>query len=347
MACTLIFGGDIAPIRAPSSNMFGDLARLIGQADLAVANLEIALTDRGLRTRGKAIAERGPPHAVESLVQAGFDAINLANNHVLDYGEPALRDTLARLAEARLPSFGAGGNASEAAAPLVVERGGLRIGLVGYTSTLPQGFAATADAPGVNPLRALTFYRPTRNPEEYPGSAMAMETRPVADDLARMVGDIESLKQRADVVLVYQHWGASMTEQVLDFQRGIGHAAIDAGAAGVFGGHQHVISAIEFYKGRPIVHGMGNLLFDILVPFLTEVTHRTFLFRATVTRDGLEDCDVIPCRAGVTGIYDTPTALAPDSDLGGAIVGTLQRLSAPYGTRIDVAEGRVRVLPAG
>lgn len=346
MACTLIFGGDIAPIRGPAPNMFGDLARLIGGADLAVANLEIALTDRGQRARGKAIAERGPPHAVASLTQAGFAAVNLANNHVLDYGEEALRDTLARLGAVGLSSFGAGRDASEAAAPLILERGGLRIGLLGYTSTLPQGFAATADGPGVNPLRALTFYRPTRNPEEYPGSAMAIETRPVADDLARMVADVEGLKQTVDVVLVYQHWGASMTEQVLDFQRAIGQAAIDAGAAGVFGGHQHVISAIEFYRGCPIVHGMGNLLFDIIVPFLTAVTHRTFLFGATITRDGLADCEIVPCRAGVTGVYDSPSALAPESDLGREIVGTLQRLSAPFGTRIEIAESRVRVFPA-
>lgn len=346
MACTLVFGGDIAPIRAVTADMFGDLTWTIADADLAVANLEIALTDRGERTRGKHIAERGPPQAIEALVQAGFDAVNIANNHVLDYGTDALRDTLDRLGAARLPCFGAGRNAGEAAAPIVLERGGLRIGLLGYTSTLPQGFAATADGPGVNPLRALTFYRPTRNPEEYPGSAMAIETRPVAEDLARMVSDIRHLKERADVVLVYQHWGASMTEQVLEFQRAIGHAAIDAGAAGVFGGHQHVISAIEFYNGRPIVHGMGNLLFDIIVPFLTEITHRTFLFRATITREGLSDCEVVPCRAGVVGVYDTPIALSPGSEGGRTIVETLQRLSAPFGTRIAVAGERVLVSTA-
>jgi poly-gamma-glutamate capsule biosynthesis protein CapA/YwtB (metallophosphatase superfamily) len=346
MTCTLIFGGDIAPIRGPSQNLFGELAPIIRQADLAVANLEIALTDLGQRMRGKAIAERGPPHAIQGLLQADFNAVNLANNHVLDYGEAALRDTLNRLAAAGLPCFGAGRDLAEAAAPVLFERNGLRIALLGYTSTLPQGFAAAADAPGVNPLRAITFYRHTRNPEEYPGSAMAIETRPNAEDLARMVVDIGRAKLQADVVLVYQHWGASMTEQVLDFQRAIGQAAIDAGAAGVFGGHQHVISAIEFYKGCPIVHGMGNLLFDIIEPFLTDITHRTFLFSATIASDGLRDCEVVPCRAGVAGVYDAPMPLAPDSDLGRKIVGTLQRLSAPFGTDIEVAKERVRVRPA-
>jgi poly-gamma-glutamate capsule biosynthesis protein CapA/YwtB (metallophosphatase superfamily) len=343
MVCTLVFGGDIAPIRADAAGMFGEVAPLIVEADISVANLEIALSDKGQRARGKQIAERGFPNAVGALCEAGFDAVNLANNHVLDYGEEALRDTLDRLGTAGLPCFGAGRSAAEAAASVVIERNGLRIGLLGYTSTLPQGFAATAQGPGVNPLRALTTYRPTRNPEEYPGSAMAIETRPVAEDLTRMSQDIRRLKQAVDVVLVYQHWGASMTEQVLEFQRAIGHAAIEAGAAGVFGGHQHVISAIEFHNGCPIVHGMGNLLFDIIVPFLTEVTHRTFLFRAQITHTGLTDCEVVPCRAGVIGVYDAPVLYSPSSDGGRLIVETLRRLSAPFGTQIEVSGNKVQV----
>ena len=117
MACTLLFGGDVAPIRAAHEGMFGELAPLIREADLAVANLEIALTDKGARVRGKGIAERGAPEGIAALDEAGFDAVNLANNHVLDYGEEALTDTLARLGRAKLPCFGAGANAVRARPP--------------------------------------------------------------------------------------------------------------------------------------------------------------------------------------------------------------------------------------
>ncbi len=344
MSSTLVFGGDIAPIRANCDRLLGEAAPAIRSADLAVANLEIALTDKGSPTRGKGIVHTGPPGAIAALQDAGFDGVNMANNHVLDYGEAALLDCLDRISTAKLPVFGAGRNLKEAAAPVVLERKGLKIGLLGYTSTLPQGFAATDASPGVNPLRARTAWRSNRNPDEYPGSAPIIDTWPVAEDLARMTTDIGALKARADLVLVYQHWGASMTEAVLDFQRAIGHAAVDAGAAGVFGGHQHVVSAIEFHKGAPIVHGMGNLVFDIFAPFLTEVTHRTFLFRADMTKAGLEHCEIIPFRAGVTGVYDAPVALPPDDGLGWEIVQTVARLSKPFGTRIEVADGRVMVL---
>lgn len=340
MSCTMIFGGDIAPLHAAGNRMFGDLIPIIRQADIALANLEIAISKRGQLLRGKPIAHVGPPEAIHGLLNAGFDAFNLANNHVLDFGEEPLLDTLESLHAAGLGSFGAGRNAAAAAAPYVTERNGIKIGLLGYTSTLPQGFEADVDSPGVNPLRARTAYRPLRNLDEYPGTQPIIETWPIDTDLRRMREDIISLRGQVDILLVYQHWGASITEDVHDFQKTIGHAAIDCGADGVFGGHQHVISAIEFYRGKPIVHGMGNLLFDIKAPFLTEVTHRTFLFGATMTDDGLCDCYLLPCKTGVDG---PPSRLHPESEEGALIVATLERLSERFGTKLQVSGDRVLV----
>jgi poly-gamma-glutamate capsule biosynthesis protein CapA/YwtB (metallophosphatase superfamily) len=342
MTATLVFGGDVAPLRENPANMFGELTETIRRADLAVANLEFALSDRGNPVRGKIYPHKGPARALAALVEAGFDAVNLANNHMLDYGEKPLLDTLAGLAESGIAAFGAGRNAAEAARPVVLERGGLRIGLLGFTTTLPTGFAATDETPGVDPLRVVTAYRPLRNPEEYPGSETVVETRAVADDLARLVARVESLKTETDLVLVYAHWGASMTEAVHDFQREIGRAAIEAGAAAVFGGHQHVISAVEFHHGRPIVHGLGNLVFDFVAPFFNEATRRSIVLAADMTRAGLENCRLICCRTGVNG----PVAcLNPEVGDGADIAATLKRLSEPLGTEIHVGREEIRVRP--
>jgi poly-gamma-glutamate synthesis protein (capsule biosynthesis protein) len=340
MSCTLIFGGDIAPLRPDPIGMFGPLVPVIRQADLALANLEIALSSRGRPLRGKPIAHTGPPEAIEGLLEAGFSAFNLANNHVLDFGEEPLLDTLESLHAAGFGLFGAGRNAAAAAAPFIAERKGIKVGLLGYTSTLPQGFDAGVDSPGVNPLRVRTTYRPLRNLDEYPGTEPVIHTWPIEEDLRRMREDVISLRNKVDVLLVYQHWGSSITEDVHEFQKIIGHAAIDCGADGVFGGHQHLISAIEFYRGKPIVHGMGNLLFDIKAPFLTEITHRTFLFGATMTSDGLCDYYLLPCKTGVDG---PPRSLHPESEDGALIVATLRRLSEPLGTTLQVTGDRVRI----
>lgn len=344
MSATLIFGGDVAPLRENPANMFGELTEAIREADLAVANLEFALSDRGKPARGKIYPHKGPASALAALVDARFDAVNLANNHMLDYGEEPLLDTLAGLAEAGIAGFGAGRNATEAVRPAVFERKGLKIGLIGFTTTLPIGFAATEDAPGVDPFRVVTSYRPFRNPEEYPGSQAVIETRAMPEDLARLVSRIESLKAETDLVLVYAHWGASMTEAVHDFQREIGQAAIEAGAAAVFGGHQHVVSAVEFHRGRPIVHGLGNLVFDFVAPFFTEATRRAVVFSAEMTRDGLERCRLICCRTGVNG----PVArLNPEVGDGAVLASTLRRLSEPLGTELSVSREHIDVSARG
>lgn len=340
MSASLIFGGDVAPLRDNPTNMFGELTETIRGADLAVANLEFALSDRGTPLRGKIYPHKGPASALAALAEARFDAVNLANNHMLDYGEEPLLDTLAGLAESGITGFGAGRNASEAARPAVFECKRLKIGLLGFTTTLPTGFSATDDSPGVDPFRVITTYRPFRNPEEYPGSEAIVETRAVSEDVARLVARIESLKTETDLVLVYGHWGASMTETVLDFQRQIGHAAIDAGAAAVFGGHQHVVSAVEFYRGRPIVHGLGNLVFDFVAPFFTEATRRSIIFAADMSKNGLENCQLICCHTGVNG----PVArLNPEVGDGAVLVSTLKRLSEPLGTALSVSRDAIAV----
>ena len=274
---------------------------MIRNADLAVANLEFALSDRGEPISGKLYPHKGQASALRGLTEAGFDAVNLANNHVLDYGTDPLFDTLDGLDRAGIAAFGAGENIIAAARPVVVKRGGLGIGLLGFSTTLPTGFAAGENTPGVNPLRVTTTFRSPHNLDEYPGTAPIIETAPIAEDLARLVAAVRRLKSETDIVLVYCHWGTSITERVHDFQRAIGHAAIDAGAAGVFGGHQHVISAIEFHAGAPIVHGLGNLVFDFVAPFFTPATRRTIGFTAVMTASGLEDCRLICCRTGVNG----------------------------------------------
>jgi poly-gamma-glutamate capsule biosynthesis protein CapA/YwtB (metallophosphatase superfamily) len=343
MAGTLIFGGDIAPVRADPTGMFGDVAPLISKADLALANLEIALSNRGRPVRGKPIAHTGPAEAIEGLVTSGFDAFNLANNHILDFGEEPLLDTLERLRAAGLGFFGAGRNATAAAAPYITECKGIKIGLLGYTTTLPQGFAGGIDSPGVNALRVRTAYHPLGNLDEYPGTEPVIDTWPVEEDLRRMCEEVTRFRKLVDVVLVYQHWGSSITETIHEFQRIIGKTAIDCGADGVFGGHQHVVSAIEFYREKPIVHGLGNLLFDIKAPFLTEFAHRTFLFGATVTRAGLRDYYLVHCRTGVDG---PPHSVHVESE-DALIVATLKRLSIPFGTRFDSAGDRVLVSMSG
>ena len=103
---TLAFAGDVnfakrtrKLLKHPAS-AFGPVSRVLGSADLTAVNLESAVTTRGtpqpkqfhFRTTGKAFT---------AIRDAGIDLVTMANNHVLDYGQTGLRDTLAAVRSAR------------------------------------------------------------------------------------------------------------------------------------------------------------------------------------------------------------------------------------------------------
>ncbi len=341
-SCTLLTGGDVAPDRESGRNLFGKTASLFREADYAFLNLEHNLARGGHLMKGKPTHHRGKPELIEGFLEAGFDALTIANNHMLDFGEESFFGTLRLLEAKAIPCTGAGRNLAEARKPVILERNGLRIGLLAYSTTLPQGSAAGPEEAGVNPMRVTTTYTPRRNPVEYPGSETLVFTKTDPDDLARMKREIRSLKKKTDAVLVYNHWGASMIHEVHAYQTEIGRAAIDAGACAVFGGHQHVLSGIEFYKGKPIVHGTGNLIFDIVEPFFTEATHQTFLFGCTLSKEGVSEPYILPCRCGI-GV--APTLLSPHRGEGLEIVRFMEKLCAPFGTRLEAKGGRVIVIP--
>ena len=333
-------GGDVAPARKSGSGMLGEIASRFQQADVSFLNLEHALSEKGELLRGKAFFHRGTPAHVDGLVDAGFSCVNLANNHILDYGESAMFETIDRLEQRSIGHFGAGRNSDEARKSHILEKNGIRFGFLGYTTTLPIGFAATASSAGVNPFQVYTAYQPRANPFEYPGVTPTIVTRADPVHLKQLQDDVGALGKRVNIVIVYVHWGSSMSPHVHDFQREIGKAAIDAGAHAVFGGHQHVLSAIEFYKGCPIVHCSGNLLFDKWEPFFTEETLKTFLFGATVEAGGLRNCYLLPVKNGV----GTAPRLLPRHDrLWQEIFDDLQVQCRAFGTQLVAREDAVEV----
>jgi poly-gamma-glutamate capsule biosynthesis protein CapA/YwtB (metallophosphatase superfamily) len=335
-------GGDVAPTRETGVGMFGELAARLRRADVSFLNLEHALSEKGELLRGKAFFHRGRPAHVDGLAEAGLSCVNVANNHILDYGDAAMFDTFERLDERRIGHFGAGGDIDAARRACIVERDGVSIGFLGYTTTLPIGFAATPSSAGVNGLHAYTAYQPRANPFEYPGVMPTIVTWSDPLELKQLCQDVAALRARVDIVIVYVHWGASMSAYVHDVQREIGKAAIDAGAHAVFGGHQHVLSAIEFHQGCPIVHCTGNLMFDKWEPFFTDQTLKTFLFGATLTADGLRDCYLLPAKNGV----GTPPRLLPRRDpLWAEIFDDMQAYCHDFGTQLVPREDGVEVRP--
>ncbi|HEX3200738.1 MAG TPA: CapA family protein, partial [Actinomycetes bacterium] len=117
---TLAFGGDVhfegaieSRLAADPSTTLGPIAGVLRRADLAMVNLETAITERGTPAP-KDFTFRAPPSALTALKEAGVDVATMANNHGEDFGVVGLRDSLAAAREADFPVVGVGRTADEA-----------------------------------------------------------------------------------------------------------------------------------------------------------------------------------------------------------------------------------------
>lgn len=229
---------------------------LLRGADLTVGNLESTLSTAGPPTQGDD-SFGGGPGLVEVLADAGFDAVSLANNHTGDHGPAALVQTVARLRDGPVTGFGAGRDLREALRPAVLEAGGLRLAFLGFNA-IGETPAATADTPG-----ALSVRMPPR-------------TGPlVAADLARVTAAVRRADRRADAVVVLPHWGTQYTHAPEPVQRLVARRLVAAGADLVVGGHPHWVQGVDAVAGVPVLHSLGNFVFDM--DFMTETLEGVLL----------------------------------------------------------------------
>ncbi len=206
-------------------------------ADILMINNEFTYSTRGTALPGKAYTFRANPERINVITQIGADVVSLANNHVYDYGEEALLDTLETVEAAKIPYVGAGRNIQEAMKPVYFIANGRKIAIVSATQierSLNYTKEATEETAGV--LKTL-------NPDKF-------------------VSVIEQAKSQSDYVIAFVHWGTENTKYYDRGQVELGHAFIDAGADVVIGGHTHCLQGFDYYKGKPVIYSLGNFWFN-------------------------------------------------------------------------------------
>ncbi|UTW07860.1 CapA family protein [Pseudomonas benzenivorans] len=210
--------------------------------DLRLVNLETAVTRRGW-PQPKGINYRMNPANLPLLAVVGIDGCALANNHVLDWGEVGLTDTLAHLDGHGVQHAGAGLDKDGAEAPATLPLPGGRLLLFAFAtedSSVPASWVAEAQRPGVARLENLS-----------------------AGTLKLVSQRIRRFKRRGDRVVASIHWGGNWGFAIPDEQVGFAHGLIDdAGVDLVHGHSSHHIKAIEVYRQRLILYGCGDLLDD-------------------------------------------------------------------------------------
>jgi len=260
--------------------VWGDvLSRLRGLDGLFV-NLECALSTRGrewTRTYRPFHFRAAPDWAIPALRAAGVDWTALANNHLLDYEEVALHDTVDHLDDAGIAHAGAGADERRAFDPSVVGVGDLRVGLLSLTDNTPE-YAAGPDTPGVARIEMDV--------------ADAVERERVRDLIANV------RERGADLVVASLHWGPNMVVVPADRYRTFGRWLIESGVDLVHGHSAHVFQGVERHEGGLLLHDCGDFVDDYRVD--EELRNdQSFLFELAVTADGeLERLRLHPTEIG-------------------------------------------------
>jgi len=236
---TLAFGGDVhftgrtARLLNDPATAFGPIAPLLKSADFTAVNLETAVTSGGT-PQPKTYHFRTVPAAFTALRDGGVDLVTMANNHVLDYGQAGLADTLAAARAAKFPYVGIGVNADAAWAPYVTTIKGTKIAVIGVSQVaeLASSWVATSSRPG---------------------EANAI-------DLSRTLAAVRAAARLAPTVIVFMHWGTEGESCPDPNQLSLARQLAAAGASIIVGAHAHMLQGSGWLGHTFVAYGMGNFL---------------------------------------------------------------------------------------
>ncbi len=243
--------------RAPEEFNFKDIKPILNGHDLIIANLENPVGTKGTpdEVQDPHVTFISHPDTLRILKELGVNAVSLGNNHMLDYGEAALIDTLESLDAYGIRHAGAGRNYEEANRPLVMELPGRRIAILSHV------FIYSAST------RMATLSRPG-----------------VADHrINRILANIREMKRNGCHVIVTMHWGMEYSFYPLPYQMKQARMMIDNGASLILGHGPHYPQGMERYKDGHIVYSMGNFIFDEPHIF----SNRSFIYSAEIGTNGI------------------------------------------------------------
>ena len=232
---TLLFGGDVMLGRSVNSQIrkYADYAwptkqisNFTKQSDLFLVNLESPFRS-GCEPTDKGMVFCADPKSIATLISAGVDVVNLANNHIYNQGKEGLLETIDILNKNNIVFVGADPRVRPLDNPFssIITVKNTKIAILGFNDIPPF-------------------------PQEV--SKLTVEN---------LTNQIKSVRSQADLVIVTFHWGNEYS-MANSHQKELAHLAVDTGADAVIGAHPHWIQESEEYKGKPIYYSLGNLVFD-------------------------------------------------------------------------------------
>jgi len=234
---------------------FLDIKEFLKQADFLFGNLEGPVSDKGAKA-GSIYSFRADPKFLKGLKEAGFDAVSVANNHMMDYGGAAMEDTFLRLKSEGIDYAGGGFSEEEAFSAKFFDILGQKVAILAFTSVGSEKWAAQGDRSGI----------------AWAGGEIS--------------GRIEDAAKEAPIVIVSFHWGQEYQKENDQSQKYLAHLAVDKGADLVVGHHPHVVQNSERYKDGYIFYSLGNFIFD---QSFSEETMEGLLLKVVIDDNGIKE----------------------------------------------------------
>jgi poly-gamma-glutamate synthesis protein (capsule biosynthesis protein) len=241
---------------------FQKLQDFTADADIFFTNLEAPFGTTG-ETFEKEYTFRVKPDLVNVLLAGKINLVSLANNHIMDFGISALRETMQVLEKHQIFYAGAGLNLSEARKPAIFEIKGKKFGFLAYSLTFPEEFWASDSTPGTC----------------FPYDTFAFK-------------DVAALDKEVDFVIVSCHWSQELLEYPKKYQIDLAHRLINNGADLILGHHPHVLQGIEWYKGKLIAYSLGNFIFGSY----SEKAKESMLLKITLQPNDSIIAQVLPIK---------------------------------------------------
>ena len=207
-------------------------AEITNKADIVFGNLETTIIE-GRIIKSNEMIFRTDPKSIEGLKLAGFNILNIANNHIMNFGRSGLESTIKNLDENNISHIGAGIGKEEIYKPVIKDIKGTKFAFLGFTYNSDQ----------------------RRSPDGRIYGVANME-------IEKMKENVGKAKLKNDIVIVSMHAGTEYKISSSLFQENFARGAIDAGADLVIGGHPHVVQNVEKYKEGYIFYSLGNFVFD-------------------------------------------------------------------------------------
>lgn len=237
----IVFTGDYYPFKEltryclqkniSSHLIFGDLLEYINQSDLSGINIEFPLTSYDIPNNRKiGPVLKGDSIACVPVANAGFNMAYIANNHILDYGQKGMEDTIDTLTKVDINVVGVGQNRREARIPFFYTKDNVTVAVLNFAEN--EFNIASEDGPGANPLNIIDN-----------------------------VNDIKKAKEKAEYVFVVVHGGQDFNHYPPSYLIKQFRFYAENGASAIVCHHSHYIAGYEEYKGVPIFYGLGNVIY--------------------------------------------------------------------------------------